>query len=222
MKTVAVVPMKLNNQRLPGKNTKPFSDGTPLCSCILNTLCSVKDIDEVYVYCSSAEIKQYLPYGVKFLSRSTSLDSDTTTMNDVLKCFAQNVNADVYVLTHATAPFIKCSSIQKGILAVKENGYDSAFAAKKVQEFLWQDGKPINYDVKHIPRTQDLPLIFAETCGLYVYKKHLIIEQNRRIGDNPFIVEVGGFETIDIDEADDFVLADTVHALYKEKMIFNE
>lgn len=30
MKTIAFVPVKLNNERLPGKNLKKFSDGTPL------------------------------------------------------------------------------------------------------------------------------------------------------------------------------------------------
>ena len=29
MKTVAFVPVKLNNERLPGKNTKPFHNGNP-------------------------------------------------------------------------------------------------------------------------------------------------------------------------------------------------
>ena len=31
MKTVAIVPMKLNNRRLPQKNTKSFTNGKPLC-----------------------------------------------------------------------------------------------------------------------------------------------------------------------------------------------
>lgn len=30
MKTVAFVPIKLNNQRTPGKNTKKFDDGSAL------------------------------------------------------------------------------------------------------------------------------------------------------------------------------------------------
>ena len=32
MKIVAFVPVKLNNERLPGKNTKPFTNGDPLIS----------------------------------------------------------------------------------------------------------------------------------------------------------------------------------------------
>ena len=52
MKVTAFVPMKLNNERLPGKNTKAFTNGKPLCQYILNTLLKVKEIDEIYVYCS--------------------------------------------------------------------------------------------------------------------------------------------------------------------------
>jgi len=41
MKTVAVVPMKLNNSRLPNKNIKEFTNGKPLCHYIL--LLSIRD-----------------------------------------------------------------------------------------------------------------------------------------------------------------------------------
>lgn len=70
MKTIAIVPMKLNNRRLPQKNTKPFTNGKPLCYYILSTLLSVEEIDEVYVYCSNSDIKEFIPEGVKYLQRS--------------------------------------------------------------------------------------------------------------------------------------------------------
>jgi CMP-N-acetylneuraminic acid synthetase len=41
MKTVAFVPIKMNNERLLGKNTKSFDNGEPLIYYILNTLSSV-------------------------------------------------------------------------------------------------------------------------------------------------------------------------------------
>ena len=63
MKTVAVVPMKLNNRRLPQKNTKPFTNGKPLCWYILSTLLQVRGVEEVYVYCSNPEIQEFLPEG---------------------------------------------------------------------------------------------------------------------------------------------------------------
>lgn len=113
MKTVAIVPMKLNNRRLPQKNTKSFTNGNPLCHYILSTLLTVEGVDEVYVYCSNPDIQEFIPEGVKYLQRSTSLDQDTTKMNEVLHCFANEVPADIYVMTHTTAPFIKKNRLKK-------------------------------------------------------------------------------------------------------------
>ena len=218
MKTVAIVPMKLNNRRLPQKNTKSFTNGKPLCYYILSTLLKVKGIDEVYVYCSNPGIKEYIPEAVKYLKRSTSLDQDTTKMNEVLQCFAGEVDADVYVMTHTTAPFISKESIEKGIAAISGGEYDSAFAAKKLQDFLWKDGVPFNYELNNIPRTQDLPALYEETSGFYIYKKNVIAELGRRIGEKPYIVEVGEIESVDIDEAEDFMIADAIfNHIFKQR-----
>lgn len=210
MKIVAVVPMKLNNSRLPQKNTKPFTNGRPLCNYILSTLLTVSSIDEVYVYCSNPEICNYIPDDVKYLRRSNKLDQDTTKINEVLSSFARDVPADIYVLAHTTAPFIKKESIERGLLAVKSGEYDSSFAAKKLQDFLWKNGAPFNYELDNIPRTQDLPVLYEETSGFYIYRNEVMTKLNRRIGKNPFIVEVGEIESIDIDEAEDFIIADAI------------
>lgn len=211
MKTVAVVPMKLNNQRLSQKNTKTFTNGKPLCYYILSTLLKCEGLDEIYVYCSNPEIKKYLPKGVKYLARSTSLDLDTTKMNEVLQAFAKEIPADIYLMTHATAPFIKVESIEKGLKKVKLGDFDSAFTAFKLQEFLWKDGKPYNYELENIPRTQDLPIMYEETSGFYIYRSEIITSLNRRIGKNPYIVEVDKIESCDIDDMEDFVLADAIY-----------
>ena len=211
MKIVAIVPMKLNNRRLPQKNTKPFHNGKPLCYYILSTLLKIKEISEVYVYCSNPDIKEYLPEGIKYLQRPESLDQDTTKMNEVLECFAGEVPADIYVMTHTTAPFISAESIEKGIQAVKENGYDSAFAVKKLQDFLWKDGQPFNYKLDAIPRTQDLPILYEETSGFYIYHSVVITKLKRRIGNHPYMVEVSEIESVDIDEAEDFEIADAIY-----------
>lgn len=222
--TVAIVPMKLNNRRLPQKNTKSFTNGKPLCHYILSTLLTVESVDEVYVYCSNPDIQEFIPERVKYLQRSTSLDQDTTKMNEVLHCFANEVPADIYVMTHTTAPFIKKESIEKGLKAVKSGEYDSSFAAKKLQDFLWKDGKPFNYELNNIPRTQDLPALYEETSGFYIYRNHVMTDLNRRIGDKPFIVEVGEIESVDIDEAEDFMIADAIYnyRFSKSKINFME
>ena len=210
MKVVSFVPIKLNNERLPGKNTKKFSNGRPLISYILETLLNVSSIDEIYVYCSSPEIKEYIPDGVDYLERDKYLDLSTTSFNEVLTSFAEKINADIYVLTHATAPFIIKESFEKAIQAVRSGTYDSALSVKKMQEFLWKDGHPFNYDPEHIPRTQDLEPLYTETCGMYVYTSDLIKREKRRVGHAPYLVEVDEIEACDINNPNDFVIADAI------------
>ena len=168
------------------------------------------------MYCSNQDIKEFIPEGVQYLRRSSSLDQDTTKMNEVLKAFAEEVPADIYVMTHTTAPFIRAESIEKGLNAVISGEFDSSFAAKKLQDFLWKDGVPFNYQLNNIPRTQDLPVLYEETSGFYIYRKRIITELDRRIGESPFIVEVGEIESIDIDEKEDFVIADAIYNYLKD------
>lgn len=219
MKTVAVIPMKLNNERLPNKNTKRFDNGKPLCSYIFETLSKVKNIDEIYVYCSDTKIINYLPENIRFLKRSTNLDKNNSSMNDVLNAFIKEIDADIYVLAHATAPFVKASTFEKCINMVKSNNYDSAFSVKRIQEFLWKNGSPINYSLNNIPRTQDLPEIYAETCGFYIFKKKILKEKNRRIGDNPYMCNVDDIEATDIDDEFDFYIANYLVNKYEENLL---
>ena len=210
MKTIALVPIKLNSQRLPHKNILPLA-GHPLCWHISNTLLHVKEIDEVYVYCSNQEVIQYLPQGVKFLQRDKYLDGDLIKGFDIYKSFIKQVDADVYVLAHTTSPFIRATSVEKALLHVLNGENDSAFSAERVQTFAWYKNKAINYNLNDVPRTQDMEPIWVETSAFYIFKKQLLTEHNRRIGFNPYIQEVSGIEAIDIDEKKDYEMAQVLY-----------
>lgn len=211
MRTVALVPIKMNNERTPGKNTKRLSDGTPLIQCILKTLITCQEIDDVYVYCSNEAIKDYLIEGVHYLKRDSKFDTATADVNDMFRTFSLEVPADIYVLAHATAPFLKADSIDKGVCQMKSGEYDSVLAVTKMLEFIWQDGKPVNYDTRKIPRTQDLNPYYVETTGLYIFTKNVIQERRSRIGDKPYLLEVSKIESIDINDPIDFEIADAIY-----------
>lgn len=213
MKVVAFIPIKLNSERLANKNILPFENGNPLVWYIQKTLLKVSNIDEVYIYCSDERIKEYMIDGISFLQRDEYLDKSDTPFNEVLTSFAKDISADYYVLTHATAPFIKPESIYQGVNMVRNGEYDSAIGVHRLSEFLWKDRTPFNYTLDNIPRTQDLPPIYAETCGLYIYSKELILNQNRRTGNNPYFVQMSKIESIDINDKEDFLIA---NAVYKE------
>lgn len=219
MKTVAFVPIKLNNERLPGKNLKKFSDGTPLVNVILEKLASLKGdcIDEVYCYCSSEDIVEYLPEGVEWLQRPTFLDDKYCKGRAIYEEFVKTVDADVYILCHATAPFTTTEHIKECIEAVQSGKYSSAFAGQKLQTFFWKDGKPFNFDLSNPPRTQDMEAFYVENPSPYVFTKECFAETHARCGLNPYIVECGAVECVDIDDADDFELADAVYGFIKSK-----
>lgn len=211
--------MYANNERLPNKNIKKFDDGDPLLTYMLNTLTKIEAIDEIYVYCSSDEIKKYLPENVKFLKRDPKFDKDTASINELLKSFAQKISSEIYILAHATAPFVSKEKIEEGITKVQSKKFDSAFTVKEIQEFLWRDNKPINYNLDNIPRTQDLQPIYSETSGIYIYAREVIEKYNRRIGKKPYLIKVSAIEAIDIDNIEDFQIANAVYSkLLKDKI----
>ena len=206
MKTVALVPIKLNSQRLPHKNILPIA-GHPLCWHLCNSLIQAKGIDEVYVYCSDEAVTLYLPEGTLFKQREKWLDGDFVKGFDIYRSFIKEVDADVYVLAHTTSPFIKVSSIENALSHILSGENDSAFSAERIQTFAWFRGKPINYDLNDVPRTQDMESIWVETSAFFMFKKEIFTVHGRRIGFTPFIQEVTGIEAVDIDEKKDYELA---------------
>ena len=206
MKTTAIVPIKLNNERLPGKNTKMLG-AKPLINYILDTLISVKDIDEIFVYCSNEAICSCLPKQVSFMKRPEILDLPTSNFHQIFDSFMSRIDADIYVYAHATAPFVSGGTITDCIRKVKTGDYDSAFTAHKIQDYLWSNNKPLNFDATNLPRSQDLEPIYRETSGIYVFTKAEYLQNKRRIGDRPYIKEVSFKESIDINTAEDFELA---------------
>lgn len=206
MKTVALVPIKLNSQRLPHKNILPIA-GHPLCWHLCNSLVKAKGIDEVYVYCSDEEVTKYLPEGAMFKQREKWMDGDTVKGFDIYREFMKEVDADVYVLAHTTSPFIKTESIENALSHILNGENDSAFSAERIQTFAWYKGEPINYDLNDVPRTQDMEPIWVETSAFFMFKKEIFTAHNRRIGFNPYIQEVSGIEAVDIDEKKDYDMA---------------
>lgn len=201
------MPIKLQNERCPGKNIKLLGD-KPLLQWELDSLKRTELCDSINVYCSSEEITSYLPENVTFIKRPKYLDLPTSNFSQIFNCFMMEVFADIYVYAHATAPYISVETMRQCIEAVQGGEYDSSFCAAKLQDYLWQDGKPLNFDASNLPRTQDLKPIYKETSGIYVFTRDVFVKLHRRIGEHPFVKEVSFKEAIDIDEPEDFRLAE--------------
>ena len=213
MKIVAFVPIRLNSKRVAGKNLKKLGV-KPLMCYVLDTLSKVHGVDEVYVYCSNEDVIPYLPQGVKFLKRPEFLDRDETLGKEIYEEFTKTVDADIYILAHTTSPFLKVETFENALNKVKCEGFDSAFSAEKIQTFTWYKGKPLNYDLKEIPRTQTIEPVFVETSAFFMFKRDIWKIHKQRIGFKPYIAFVDQVAGVDIDWPEDFEFAATILETY--------
>lgn len=207
-KVVGMIPIKLKNQRLPGKNTLPLGNRV-LCQYLFETVKNISVFEDIYVFCSDESIKQYLPEEIKFLARPKELDQDEVKSKQILDCFVDMVPADIYALMHVTQPFITENTIVVSINKVLNENFDSAFAAHAVKEFIWFEGKPLNYGLHNVVRTQELEPVYVEG-ELFVFERKVLKEYGRRIGKKPYIHPITWKESICIDEKDDFEMAEAV------------
>ena len=152
-----------------------------------------------------------MPEKMKFLKRDSYLDGDLVKGQEIYERFINEVDADIYVLAHATAPFIKKETIQNALDKVLSGEYDSALSVKRVQTFTWYKGKTLNYDLENIPRTQDIEPIFYETSAFFIFRKEVFTEMGkRRIGNKPYFQEIDDIEAVDIDYPEDFRFAQAI------------
>lgn len=206
MKVTAFATVKLDSQRVPHKNIRVV--GTkPLCYHALNMALHVKGINDVVVYCSDEEVQKYTPEKVRFLKREKWLDGDGVRAKDTYTAYVNEVDADIYVALLTTAPFIKAETLEHALSKVVSGECDSAFCVKRVQNFAWYKGNPLNYNPQEIPRTQDLEPVFVETSGFFIFRKELWTKEGRRIGYKPYIQELDDIEGMDIDTPADLEMA---------------
>ena len=208
-KVVAFIPIKLNNQRLPGKNTMLLGD-RPLCKYIFNTVGNIHSIQEKYVYCSDEKICEFMPEEISFLKRDKYLDGYEVKGLEIIEQFIRDVDAEIYVLTHVTQPFTKKTSIEFALQKVLSGEYDSAFSVVELKDYCWYEGKPLNYDMGDIVTTQNLEPVYMETGAFFIFRKEVFTKYGRRIGNKPYMYIVDQFEMIDIDTKEDFTLAEAV------------
>ena len=110
-KIVAIMPIKLNNERCPGKNTRLLG-GKPLLQYELDSLIETGLCDEINVFCSNKAVIPYLSTGVKYVERPIELDLPTSNFTQIFSSFISQKDADIYVYAHATAPFIKVETMK--------------------------------------------------------------------------------------------------------------
>ena len=214
-KIVALVPMRHESKRVPGKNYRLMC-GKPLYAHIIETLLDCPEISEVVVDTDSPIVIDGLAKDypqVTVLLRPEDLRADTTPTNEILVYDTAQISADLYLQTHSTNPLLKTSTVSQAIRQLRGlyPEYDSLFSVTRLQTRLWdQLGRAVNHNPAVLLRTQDLPPIFEENSCLYLFTRETLLTRRNRLGDRPFMFEMDAREATDIDEELDFVIAETL------------
>ncbi|MFQ5448727.1 MAG: cytidylyltransferase domain-containing protein [Saprospiraceae bacterium] len=220
MKIAAIVPMRHNSERVPGKNYRDFA-GKPLYHYIIESLLACKAITEVVIDTDSPVILEdaasYFP-SVRLMERPEHLRAGDIPMNDVLLNTINQIDADFFLQTHSTNPLLSADSVKKGVGIFLKNYpiYDSLFTVTRLQTRLWDElARAVNHNPNILLRTQDLPPVFEENSCMYIFSKEILQRKHNRIGDRPYLLEIPKEEAQDIDVELDFRIAEF---LYKERV----
>lgn len=221
MKIKALLPMKGNSERVPNKNMRDFN-GSPLYHAVVKSLLYSKHIECVVINTDSEVIakdaKEIFGDKIIIINRPIEIQGDFVSMNDIIAYDLSKLDGEYFLQTHSTNPLLKSETIDKAIekyFAGLDN-FDSVFGVTKIQtRFYDKNAKAINHNPNELLRTQDLEPMYEENSNFYIFSKDSFKKSNnKRIGIKPQIFEVNKLEAVDIDEPEDFIIAEL---LYKNK-----
>ncbi|MDB2504038.1 acylneuraminate cytidylyltransferase family protein [Gammaproteobacteria bacterium] len=225
MKVVALLPMKANSERVKGKNFRDFG-GKPLYRWMLDTLLSIAEIDLIVINTDARAIlaSDGLTESerIKIRDRREDICGDMVSMNLIIADDIDNIEADIFLMTHTTNPLLSRVSVKAAISdfknAVRDRRADSLFTVNKVQDRFYDGNvQPINHDLNNLIRTQDLEPWYQENSNLYLFTKESFLRTQTRIGSNPMMLETEPYESTDIDTPSDWDLGEVMVDYYRKK-----
>ena len=211
MSVVALIPLRGGSKSIPNKNIKQFL-GKPLCAWVLQAAISTKDIDSVYVSTDSdliASVVNDLRLGVNILPRPPELGLDDSSTESVLTHFASIIPFDDLITIQATSPILMPTDLTKALDLYRRDSLDSLLSAVRTKRFFWNDdATPINYDPRYRPRRQEFLGTYMENGAFYITKREIIEGMGCRLGGKVGIYQMDDSSSVEIDEPEDWELAE--------------
>ncbi len=217
---IAFVPVRCGSKSIPLKNIKEFC-GKPLIYWVLDSLEKAESIDSIVVATDCDEIKSVVEnlnfYKVSIFNRSKINASDISSTESVMLEFIEQSECkddDYFFLVQATSPFTQSRDIDNAFRQLKVENSDSLLSCVKTSRFFWNsDSKPINYDFNNRPRRQDFIGLYMENGAFYISSIGAIRKEKNRLSGKISIFEMDEYTGVEIDEADDWMIAEKL--MYK-------
>lgn len=220
--TTILLPMRAGSQRVINKNLRPFAGYRyGLAELKIRQLLETHNADEILVDTDIESVDEIvsclLSNGcdisrIRVERRDPYFARSETSTDELITYLAAKVQNDLVVWTHSTQPFITAAIIDDAVNVFIKNSqfYDSLMSVTAVRDFLWDDKGPLNYDrnVEKWPRTQTLPVWYMINSGIFINSASDMMARKDRIGDKPFFYEMDKQTGWDIDDIDDFEIAE--------------
>ena len=222
-KVSALLPMKGHSERVPEKNIRALGR-KPLFFHVLESLESAKFVYEVIVNTDSQKIISLLKKNfpkVVIIKRPKYLLGDKITMTPITEYDIKFAKTKHFLQTHAVTPLLKPSTFDHAIKTYFEGlnkGFDSVMGVTRYQtRFYDQNKRPLNHDPNIMVPSQDMPLLYEDNSCFYINSIKNFLKRKNRVGKNPIFIEVSKLESVEIDEEEDFILAEAFFYFLKNK-----
>tara|TARA_B100001093_G_C26459320_1_gene855741 strand:- start:39 stop:710 length:672 start_codon:yes stop_codon:yes gene_type:complete len=210
-KITALLPFKKNSERVPNKNFKELNL-KPLYKWMLDKLNNIKEIDEIIINTDAYDILEEdlsKKPKVNLKKRPESICGDMISMNRIIQNDLEESNSEIFIMTHTTNPFLEEKTIINALNNFMTSDADSLFTVNKFQtRFYDRNSTPINHNLSDLKRTQDLEPYYEENSCLYIFSKKSFNSSKNRIGKNPMMKVISKLESLDIDDKQDWDLAE--------------
>lgn len=223
-KISALIAVRSGSVRVKNKNIRPFNKSS-LLKLKIEQLQKIPEIENVVVNSNSEEMLDIAKkLGVDIVKRDNHYSSNTVSMSSVFKNMAENMSCENILYANCTNPLVSSDSYSNAIKTFFKDGfkYDSLVSCHDIKEFLYLDGKALNYDTENQPRSQDLPNIVALNFAISIISRQDMIRNKNIIGLRPYFYKLNEVESVDIDTPLDFFIAEKLykHLILENKNLF--
>ena len=220
MSNIAIITARGGSKRIPKKNIRSFL-GKPIIAYSIEVALKSGIFDEVMVSSDSEEIADIaISYGAKvpFFRSEKNSDDDSTTSDVIeevlLKYKELGKEFQYFCCLYSTAPFVTIEKIKEAFDMLKSNIFDAVFPVVKfgyaIQRALKIDDNFIKmiYPENIDKRSQDLSPAYHDCGQFYFMKTDVFLKQKKMFVEKSAALIMGEMETQDIDNEDDWKIAE--------------
>lgn len=207
----ALIPVKANSSRLPGKNTLPFGNSNLLLHKI-EQLKQVEMITDIVVSSDSdIMLEMAEKEGVTAIKRPEKYANESVPFGRFLDYLCEVLPNEHILWACVTSPLVEPYLYRKAIdlyFSKLEEGFDSLITLEPKQTFFMDKNGPLNFQtgLQH-KNSEYLEPIYHFTNGINLAPKKMIAEWHYNYGPNPYKLYVNKREAADIDDIYDYVCA---------------